>query len=151
TLTALTTEWIHNDWYYRNRNSLTPVLVNCLSAWKYANATTPTAAKSYDLYTELACTMTLLCRGQAGVEKYMPQIRAMMERERREDLRRDHPPFLIVGLPRSRTAWLAAFLTGGEVHCHHELLRQCKQWIDYPQKLLATPAPIVGDADPTLP
>lgn len=30
------------------------------------------------------------------------------------------PPFIIYALPRSRTAWLAAFLTYGEWVCHHE-------------------------------
>ena len=30
------------------------------------------------------------------------------------------PPFLVLGLPRSRTAWLAKFLTFGAVTCHHE-------------------------------
>jgi hypothetical protein len=30
-------------------------------------------------------------------------------------------PFLICALPRSRTAWLANFLTHGAVHCAHEL------------------------------
>lgn len=35
-------------------------------------------------------------------------------------------PFLILGLPRSRTAWLANFLTFGNIECEHELssLRQ---------------------------
>jgi hypothetical protein len=30
------------------------------------------------------------------------------------------PPFIIYALPRSRTAWLSAFLTYGEWKCHHE-------------------------------
>ena len=30
-------------------------------------------------------------------------------------------PFLIIGLPRSRTAWLANYFTIGETTCHHEL------------------------------
>jgi len=34
-------------------------------------------------------------------------------------------PFFITGLPRSRTAWMAAFLTGGDVLCHHELMKFC--------------------------
>lgn len=32
-------------------------------------------------------------------------------------------PFFITGLPRSRTAWLANFLTYGESYCHHDALR----------------------------
>lgn len=31
-----------------------------------------------------------------------------------------HPPFIIYALPRSRTAWLAAFLSYGDWHCYHE-------------------------------
>jgi len=32
-------------------------------------------------------------------------------------------PFLILALPRSRTAWISKFLTYGEWHCGHEQLR----------------------------
>ena len=34
-------------------------------------------------------------------------------------------PFFLTGLPRSRTAWMAAFLTNGDVLCHHEFLKDC--------------------------
>lgn len=33
-------------------------------------------------------------------------------------------PFLILGLPRSRTAWLANFLTFGEIRCGHEMMSE---------------------------
>jgi len=33
----------------------------------------------------------------------------------------DAPPFLISALPRSRTAWLAAFLSTGGWTCHHQV------------------------------
>ncbi len=33
--------------------------------------------------------------------------------------------FLVVGYPRSRTAWLANWLCHGGVHCGHELLARC--------------------------
>jgi hypothetical protein len=33
--------------------------------------------------------------------------------------------FLVLGLPRSRTAWLANFLSHGRVACGHELLADC--------------------------
>lgn len=33
-------------------------------------------------------------------------------------------PFLICGLPRSRTAWLANFLNYGDVECSHELVHE---------------------------
>lgn len=35
--------------------------------------------------------------------------------------------FLIVGYPRSRTAWLANFLTYGNVACGHEMLVDCEK------------------------
>lgn len=34
-------------------------------------------------------------------------------------------PFFITGLPRSRTAWMAAFLTDGDVLCIHENMKFC--------------------------
>ena len=36
------------------------------------------------------------------------------------------PPFVIFALPRSRTAWLARFLTYGDWSCGHEELRHCR-------------------------
>ena len=53
-------------------------------------------------------------------------------------------PFFITGLPRSRTAWMAAFLTDGHVFCHHELLKDCiskQQFYDEMSK------PSVGNSD----
>lgn len=145
-LQAATLTWVHNVWYVQNAASLTPVLMNCLSAWKHGGR-----VKQYDPYTELPCTLAMLLHGPAGVHRWLPKLRTLVDQERWEDTRRDHLPFLIVGLPRSRTAWLAAFLTEGDVHCHHELVRQCRQPADYARRLLATKAPIVGDADPALP
>lgn len=40
------------------------------------------------------------------------------------------PPFLILGLPRSRTAWLARFLTYRDWHCGHEELLRCRSFDD---------------------
>ena len=39
--------------------------------------------------------------------------------------------FLILGLPRSRTAWLANFLTYGDVTCTHEGLNGCRTLLEY--------------------
>ena len=40
-------------------------------------------------------------------------------------------PFLIVGLPRSRTTWMAAAATiEGRSYCHHEPLRWLDRWDD---------------------
>lgn len=66
-------------------------------------------------------------------------------------VRMQHPGFLIVGLPRSRTAWLAAFLTDGLVTCHHELIRDCQSTAEYIQKFKGTHAPVVGDSDCCIP
>ncbi len=33
--------------------------------------------------------------------------------------------YLIVALPRSRTAWLAHFLTSGKSYCFHDAMRRC--------------------------
>lgn len=63
--------------------------------------------------------------------------------------------FFIVGLPRTRTAWLANFLTNGNAFCHHELMRTCTTLDELEQKMTrraedCTPYQIVGDADPCL-
>ena len=48
------------------------------------------------------------------------------------------PPFVIFGLPRSRTAWLSRFLTYGDHVCGHEELRHMRSmddvrtWFDQP-------------------
>jgi hypothetical protein len=39
--------------------------------------------------------------------------------------------FLVLGLPRSRTAWLANFLTYGDITCTHEGLNGCATLEDY--------------------
>lgn len=62
-----------------------------------------------------------------------------------------HAPFFIVGLPRSRTAWLANFLTYGPAFCLHDGLRHCERPEDLAARLAATGAEFPGDADPTIP
>lgn len=57
--------------------------------------------------------------------------------------------YFIVGLPRSRTAWLANFLTHGASLCFHEALR----YVEKPEELKAfmeRDADYVGDCDPML-
>lgn len=66
-------------------------------------------------------------------------------------MRRAHPLFLIAALPRSRTAWLSAFLTDGLVTCHHELIRGCANLGEYVARIHGTSAPCVGDASSGLP
>lgn len=51
------------------------------------------------------------------------------------------PPTIILGLPRSRTTWLARFLSYGDWHCGHDELRHCRQiedvksWLSQPNTL----------------
>lgn len=48
------------------------------------------------------------------------------------------PPFIVFSLPRSRSAWLARFLTYGEWHCEHEglmfrdSLADVRAWLNRP-------------------
>jgi hypothetical protein len=46
--------------------------------------------------------------------------------------------FLVLGLPRSRTAWLSQFLTYGDHICGHEELRHCRS-LDDVKSLLSMP------------
>jgi len=59
--------------------------------------------------------------------------------------------FFIVGLPRSRTAWLANLLTFGECFCFHEALAHVQSPQNLPQLFANTDLNIVGDADPSVP
>ena len=43
--------------------------------------------------------------------------------------------FFIIGLPRSRTAWLANFMTYGGVYCHHDALNGCRSIEEYKDKI----------------
>lgn len=43
--------------------------------------------------------------------------------------------FFVLGLPRSRTAWLANFLTYGDSFCYHEGLDGCSTVQEYKQKI----------------
>lgn len=43
--------------------------------------------------------------------------------------------FFILGLPRSRTAWLANFLTYGKTFCHHEGMNGCRSIEEYRKKI----------------
>tara|TARA_R110000803_G_scaffold34529_4_gene75314 strand:- start:949 stop:1470 length:522 start_codon:yes stop_codon:yes gene_type:complete len=43
--------------------------------------------------------------------------------------------FFVTGLPRSRTAWIANFLTYGDSLCYHEGLNGCNSMKEYQDKL----------------
>lgn len=48
------------------------------------------------------------------------------------------PPYVILGLPRSRTFWLSRFLTYGDWTCGHDEIRHCRS-LDDVQSWLAQP------------
>ena len=43
--------------------------------------------------------------------------------------------FLVLGLPRSRTAWLANFLTHDGLFCYHEAINGCSSMKEYKEKV----------------
>lgn len=43
--------------------------------------------------------------------------------------------FFITGLPRSRTAWLAAFMTASGYPCKHEAMNNCKSIEEYKKEI----------------
>lgn len=55
--------------------------------------------------------------------------------------------FLILGLPRSRTAWLSTLFTAGDVFCWHDLGAEYKTPGDIVFRMQTTPG-VVGLADP---
>jgi hypothetical protein len=60
--------------------------------------------------------------------------------------------FFIVGLPRSRTSWLAAWLTHyPRSFCFHDGLKDCAAPDDLAEKFRLTGADICGNADSGLP
>jgi hypothetical protein len=56
-------------------------------------------------------------------------------------------PFFIIGLPRSRTAWLANFLTWGKCFCWHEATRYIGQPSDLAEILETSCFEYSGNAD----
>lgn len=57
------------------------------------------------------------------------------------------PPFLILGLPRSATAWLSTFLTCGPVFCHHELSGKVQTWDEFVAMMGAPRFTVIGNSD----
>lgn len=56
-------------------------------------------------------------------------------------------PFIITGLPRSRTAWLSAFMSTGNAICHHEILKGLSDITELPDSLKSEFHKYVGTAD----
>lgn len=54
--------------------------------------------------------------------------------------------FFVVGLPRSRTAWMANFLTYDDHYCYHEAIDGCKNMDEYKEKL----GNFIGDSSTAL-
>jgi len=59
--------------------------------------------------------------------------------------------FFIVGLPRSRTAWLANLLTYGDSFCFHDALSHVPSPQHLPALFMSGGRPVIGDADPSVP
>lgn len=55
--------------------------------------------------------------------------------------------FFILALPRSRTAWLANFLTYGPSFCFHEGLVGCQSISDLRRKMASIDSEVVGNSD----
>jgi hypothetical protein len=60
-------------------------------------------------------------------------------------------PYFIIALPRSRTAWLSAFLTTEDSDCLHDPLGQCESLDDLERLFVESGAPIIGCADTSSP
>lgn len=54
--------------------------------------------------------------------------------------------FFITGLPRSRSAWFAEFMTDDNVYCYHELLNKIKVKEDF-KKMMLVDHQHVGNSD----
>lgn len=55
--------------------------------------------------------------------------------------------FMIMGLPRSRTAWLSYFMTTENTFCYHELVGSCTSLEEIKNKLQLPKYEIVGFSD----
>ncbi len=58
--------------------------------------------------------------------------------------------FFVTGLPRSRTAWLANFLTCGDAFCFHDGLKYCRELEDLKKVFKRTSTSYVGNSDSAL-
>jgi hypothetical protein len=47
----------------------------------------------------------------------------------------EHKNFMVLGLPRSRTQWLANFLSTDNTFCYHELIGNCGSILEVKEKL----------------
>lgn len=60
-------------------------------------------------------------------------------------------PYFITGFPRTRTAWLANFLTYDDSFCFHEALKRCDGVDALPELFKSTGRRYVGNSDSALP
>lgn len=58
--------------------------------------------------------------------------------------------FFIIGLPRSRTSWLANFFTIENAFCYHEATRFCHELSDLKSLMDKNKSKYVGNSDPAL-
>lgn len=68
-----------------------------------------------------------------------------------EENKRHGKTFFVTGLPRSRTAWLANFLTCGESFCFHEAIRDADSLDDLKKMLSNSKYRYTGSSDSSLP
>lgn len=54
--------------------------------------------------------------------------------------------FMISGLPRSRTAWLANFMTAGQSFCYHEVTKFCRTMPEIAPLIRRSQSVIVGNS-----
>lgn len=73
------------------------------------------------------------CKGVAEMEL---QSRKAMEKIKEERIKRNSKlKYAVLGLPRSRTAWLSVFLSQSGIYCHHDGINGCFSMDEYKEKV----------------
>lgn len=57
-------------------------------------------------------------------------------------------PFFVTGLPRSRSAWIANYLSYGTTFCFHDALKDCQAGVSRLHSIFDVKANVVGNSDP---
>jgi hypothetical protein len=81
---AMWLEWPTNGFLRQFAHVLVPVMSAAISAWQHGGR-----AKAADIYTETANAIIFLIHGQAGVDRWMPEIRALHATILAEDKMKD--------------------------------------------------------------
>lgn len=88
-MSALITEWPLNGFVQRYAQTLIPVIVNAISAWKHSYEKDEPKIKALDIYSEIPTTIAFILGGMEMVNHYSPQIRAFVHKLAAEDFARD--------------------------------------------------------------